>query len=85
MDRYQVFNVTECRKRKLPGYEDEPTPWDRYASYYVLWEVDDSGAPIREVFCDRMEPEDATLVRDLRPLVAELNWLYEAWQDQKAM
>ena len=75
-DAYQVIHLHECIERKLPGYEDYKLEgWSRYDSYWVLWECDITGKPIREVFADRMEPEDAILVRDLRPLVEELNSL----------
>jgi hypothetical protein len=81
-DRYQVLHVTECRERKLPGYEDEPSAWEQYDSYWVLWDCDLQGNPIREVFADKMEPEDAILVRDIRPLVDELNTLVRQHQPE---
>ena len=83
-DAYQVFHLDECIKRKLPGYEDyKKEGWSAYDSYWILWECDIAGKPIREVFADRMEPEDAILVRDLRPLVEELNTLARMYQPMR--
>jgi hypothetical protein len=81
-NRYRIIHVEECRKLKLPDYEDEPSAWQKYDSYWTLWDCDLQGNPIREVFCDRMEPEDAILVRDLKPLVEELNTLVRQYQPE---
>jgi hypothetical protein len=77
-DRYKVIHETDARERKLPGYEepiDPSNPWRSEDNNWALFECDPAGTPVRLVFVDRMEPEDAILVRDLRPLVEELNAL----------
>jgi hypothetical protein len=73
-DRYKYYHAIDACERKLVGHE-EHNGWDSFESYYILYECDDNGVPVREVFCDKMEPEDAILPRDLQSLVDELNRL----------
>lgn len=67
---YEVFDSDHAREKGFPDSDELPA----YDPSQCLYEMHD-GAPVRLVFCDRMEPEDATLDRDLRPLVKELNTL----------
>jgi hypothetical protein len=67
MKRYQVVEWSQASDARNA---EEYAPWDGdddLATYLL----DNKTNEI--VFCDRMEPEDATLDRDLAPLVELLN------------
>lgn len=78
-DRYKIYSMSDALKERCPGFEDRDpdAPIKFWEGGWYLYECDRHGKPIREVFNDRMEPEDAILVRDLQPLVHELNRLAE--------
>jgi hypothetical protein len=72
--KYRIFHCEEAYQAKLPGFEKPPEQgdWGYHDSYRVLF-MCENGEPVEEVFRDRMEPEDAILCRDLKPLVDLLN------------
>lgn len=71
-DRYKVVNLEEAAKHdgEVAEMLEWKSNWDD--NLYLL---DTKTGKI--VFNDRMEPEDASLDRDLRPLVTLLNALAE--------
>jgi hypothetical protein len=70
--RYEVLFYDDDRLKKAEnavewGTEEGPSEYDDMCSY--LFDTENN----KIVFCDRMEPEDASLGRDLSPLVRLLN------------
>lgn len=73
MDRYIVVSIKDAIELGYPLDPDMKEDFDRYQEWYwCLFETDGSNV-LQLVGTDAMEPEDATLVRDLRWVVEELN------------
>lgn len=71
MDRYVVVDMAQAADADNASEYMLDEPWDDWQDDCSNYLIDTQTGKI--VFCDRMEPEDASLSRSLAPLVRLLN------------